>query len=136
MRKILFLLILFFINCSNGKSSEKEYNIFLMGKILSELGITGTSSSTTNFNCTNSSPSFSTLASAGATNNCSSCHSGSTLNAGLDITTRSSVLSRITTGSPENSLLYIKITSGSMKVHTTNSITEAVYCWIKGGALQ
>ncbi|MCX7998522.1 MAG: hypothetical protein N3A69_06145, partial [Leptospiraceae bacterium] len=62
------------------------------------------------------------------------CHSGSNPQANFDITSYNSVLSRVQVGNPEASLLYQKITTGSMKANSTQNINQAVYCWIKGGA--
>lgn len=116
---LIFLLIFNFLwFCSKTKSS------------------TTTSNSSQTFNCSVQIPSFSSLAQAGTTNNCSSCHSGSSAQANFDVTSYSSVIARVQVGNPEGSLLYQKITTGSMKGNSTPSINQAVYCWIKGGAIE
>jgi len=87
-------------------------------------------------NCviTAASPSFSTLALAGTTTSCTTCHSGANLNAGLDITSYSSVLARVRAGDASCSLLYQKITGGSMAGNSTPAINSAVLNWIQGCA--
>ncbi len=80
------------------------------------------------------SPAFSTLATAGTTSACSSCHSGATLNAGFDVTNYSAWVARISKGSASCSLAYQKITTGTMAPNSTSTINQAVFNWIQGCA--
>lgn len=135
MKKFLFLFagILSILFCTNKKSSDKEKQIALIG-FLASSSSTFFQSQSQSFTCNTPNPSFSSLAQAGTTNNCANCHGGSNPQANFDVTSYSSVLSRVQSGNPEGSLLYQKITTGSMKQNSTQQINQAVYCWIKGGA--
>ncbi|MCX8000394.1 MAG: hypothetical protein N3A69_15815, partial [Leptospiraceae bacterium] len=75
---IFSLSLLFFLDCSNSKSSDKEKEIFILGFIVANASkniSTNSTNQTSSFNCSNPTPSFSTLAQAGTTSNCASCHS-------------------------------------------------------------
>ncbi|HNO25946.1 MAG TPA: hypothetical protein PKK94_23390, partial [Leptospiraceae bacterium] len=63
-----------------------------------------------------------------------SCHSGGSPSGGYDLSTYSGMKTRVSSV-PETSLLYQKITTGSMAVNSNTSFNQLVYCWIKGGAL-
>lgn len=130
---LLFLMIISVVHCSNKKSSDEEKKIALIGFLLSS-GSLPFSNASINYTCNTTSPSFSSLAQAGTSTNCVNCHSGSSPQANFDITSYNSVLSRVQVGNPEGSLLFQKITAGSMRANSTQSINQAVYCWIKGGA--
>ena len=79
-----------------------------------------------------SSPPFSSLATSGTTNNCSGCHP-SGLSA-FDILDYPAVSAKVTANNPEGSILYQKVSTGSMKGYSTSAIGQAIYCWIAGGA--
>ena len=100
----------------------------------STTGSSGLTPSST-FSCSVSNPAFSTLASAGTTSNCSKsgCHNTASSQQGLDITSYTSVKAKAVSGDPAGSLIYQKITSGTMAVNSNSTIAQAVYCWIKGG---
>ena len=117
----LFLIVI--LNCSQKKKSPDYSSLYPL--------ITGQSTTPT---CS-ATPSFSTLAAAGTTTNCISCHGiGGTAQALMDITSYTSVKSHVTIGNPNNSSLYAKITTGNMATYSNSSINNAVYCWILGGA--
>lgn len=125
-------------SCSNTNSSDKEKEVYYLGKLINS-GAAGTvvAGTTTDpqITCSDSAPSFSTLSAAGTGTNCASCHNSSSPEAGVDITSRTNLLNVVISGDPVNSTLYRMISVGKMKVYTTSAITTAVYCWIKGGAL-
>ncbi|MCB1179260.1 MAG: hypothetical protein KDK36_16890 [Leptospiraceae bacterium] len=130
------LIGLFFIFLVFSCKEEKEDNTALLALVVLSRSTTSTYTANTTFTCSTSNPAFSTLADAGTTNNCakSGCHNSTSKQQGLDITSYSSVLAKVNSGDPPNSLLYQKITSGSMSSNSTEAITKAFYCWIKGGA--
>ncbi len=86
-------------------------------------------------NCTaNPTPAFSTLAQAGTTSRCATCHSGGSPSSGFDITNYSQVRGVTLPGDPRGSFLYQKATSGTMAPNSTITINNAIYCWILGGS--
>lgn len=144
---ILFSLTVFliFANCSEKKddSSKLAAALLLSRSVSGASSVSATGSSTgtsgltpsTTFSCSVSNPAFSTLASAGTTSNCSKsgCHNTASSQQGLDITSYTSVKAKAVSGDPAGSLIYQKITSGTMAVNSNSTIAQAVYCWIKGG---
>lgn len=135
---ILFPLSVFliFANCSEKKddSSKLAAIAVLASRSVSGSTVSGLTQSST-FSCSVSNPAFSTLASAGTTSNCakSGCHNTASSQQGLDITSYTSVKAKAVSGDPAGSLIYQKITSGTMAVNSNSTIAQAVYCWIKGG---
>ncbi|AOP34821.1 hypothetical protein A0128_13765 [Leptospira tipperaryensis] len=128
---VLLFVSSIFWNCENQKSSDKEDSLKNLGFLL---GSTTPLKEVTDADCTDPAPAFATLGVAGTTATCSTCHSAGNANAGLDITSYSSVRNRVTVGNPKGSLLFIKINSGSMRLYNNNSINKAVYCWTLKGA--
>ena len=63
---------------------------------------------------------------------CTVCHTGATLMANFDISDFSQVKER-TEKDPMKSLIYQKVTAGTMAVNSTPDINEALYCWIQNG---
>ncbi|MCB1190504.1 MAG: hypothetical protein H7A23_14140 [Leptospiraceae bacterium] len=85
-------------------------------------------------NCTDSQPSFSSLANAGSTTNCGRCHNSSLYKGDMDISDYSSVSSVSVSGDPETSTIYrVIIPNGQMYKYTTQALNDTIYCWIKGG---
>lgn len=143
IRKLNFLfvcLIVFVINCESKNSDDEEKKRAIAGILINNIGgnvaVTNNSSSTS-VGCSNSAPTFSTLATAGVTSNCakSGCHVGSSPQNGLDMTSYNSVLTKVTPKNGSASALYQKVNGGTMQQYTTSQITTAIYCWIQGGAL-
>ncbi len=135
---LILLLIVQLINCESKNSDNEEKQRVLAGIVVNNLTGTSTSSaSASSIVCSNSAPTFSTLATAGVTSNCakSGCHVGASPQNGLDMTSYSSVLTKVTPKNGSGSFLYQKINGGTMQQYTTSQITTAVYCWIQGGAL-
>ncbi len=86
-------------------------------------------------NCTaNPTPAFSTLAAAGTTSKCATCHSGGSPSSGFDITNYAQVSATTMPGDPRGSFLYQKVTSGTMVPNSSITINNAIYCWILGGS--
>ncbi len=137
----LTFVLLIFGNCNEKKEDNSKLIalVALASRSASGLsaGTTGTSGLTASstFSCSVSNPAFSTLASAGTTSNCakSGCHNTASSQSGLDMTSYNSVKAKAVSGDPANSLIYQKITSGTMSVNSNSTIAQAVYCWIKGG---
>lgn len=140
----LTLLFLIFGNCNEKK--EDNSKLIALAALASRSGASASGSSTgttgtsgltasSTFSCSVSNPAFSTLASAGTTSNCakSGCHNSATSQQGLDITSYTSVKAKAVSGDPANSLIYQKITAGTMSVNSNSTIAQAMYCWIKGG---
>lgn len=134
----ILLLIVQVMNCESKNSDNEEKQRVLAGIVVNNItGGSTSSASASSIVCSNSAPTFSTLATAGVTSNCakSGCHIGSSPQSGLDMTSYSSVLTKVTAKNGSGSLLYQKINGGTMQQYTTSQITTAVYCWIQGGAL-
>ncbi len=138
MKRILIILTLL-INCQSKNSDNEEKNRILAGVVLSRI-TTGTSATTTpsSTSCSNATPSFSSLASAGVNNSCarSGCHAGASPQSGYDATSFNSNISRVTVRNASGSLLYQKVNGGSMAQYSTSQINQAIFCWIQGGAIQ
>ncbi|MBP9889909.1 MAG: hypothetical protein KBF93_26665 [Leptospiraceae bacterium] len=137
----IMLFVLQFSNCESKSSDDEEKLRAAAGMIINRL--TGTTSSTglttgnVGSGCSSSNPSFSSLSSAGANSNCarSGCHVGSSPQNGLDMSSYSSVISKVSPNNPNGSVLYQKVNGGSMQIYTTSAINTAIFCWIQGGAL-
>lgn len=136
MKRILLALstiALLSFYCADNKYSDIEKEKILQGLVVKNL--TGTSGSGA-ITCS-SSVTFSSLASAGLTSKCASCHGSSGAKGGVDVTSYSSVTAKVTTGNPESSVFYNSIKAGgSMAAYSDTTLNNAVYCWIKGGATQ
>lgn len=133
------ILLLAFWNCDYKSSDDEERNRILAGVLLSRVSGGSTSSTTSSsITCSSSSPSFSTLASAGVNTNCarSGCHDGTTQQSGFNATSYSSSLARVVVRNPNSSLLYTKVSTGSMAQYSNSTINTAIFCWIQGGANQ
>ncbi|TGL93499.1 hypothetical protein EHQ76_17645 [Leptospira barantonii] len=120
----------FVVDCQNEKSSDKEDSLknlaFLTGSATPLKEVTSA-------DCTDPAPAFATLNQSG-TGTCTTCHNPSNANAGFDITSYAAVRNRIVVNDPKNSLLFIKINSGTMRIYNNDSINKAVFCWIQKGA--
>jgi|JI9StandDraft_1071089.scaffolds.fasta_scaffold00568_12 hypothetical protein len=143
IKNIIFLCIVllnsFLLNCQSKNSDNEEKQRVIAGVLINNVtgGTSSSSSSSSTVVCSNSAPTFSTLATAGVTSNCarSGCHVGSSPQSGLDMTSYNSVISKVTPRNGSGSLLYQKVNGGSMQQYTTSQITTAIFCWIQGGAL-
>jgi hypothetical protein len=143
IKNIIFLCIVllnsFLVNCQSKNSDNEEKQRVIAGVLINNVtgGTSSSSSSSSTVVCSNSAPTFSTLATAGVTSNCarSGCHVGSSPQSGLDMTSYNSVISKVTPRNGSGSLLYQKVNGGSMQQYTTSQITTAIFCWIQGGAL-
>ncbi|MBP9165281.1 MAG: hypothetical protein KBF99_19020, partial [Leptospiraceae bacterium] len=97
IKLIFILLLMLVINCESKNSDDEEKKRAIAGVLINNIGgnvaVTNNSSSTS-VGCSNSAPTFSTLATAGVTSNCakSGCHVGSSPQNGLDMTSYNSVL--------------------------------------------
>ncbi len=69
-----------------------------------------------------------------ATTNCKSCHSGSTINAGFDITSFPGVTSRVVVNNANTSLLFQKIYGGSMAGYSGSTFRNTILDFICSGA--
>lgn len=143
IKNIIFLCIVllnsFLLNCQSKNSDNEEKQRVIAGVLINNVtgGTNSSSSSSSTVVCSNSAPTFSTLATAGVTSNCarSGCHVGSSPQSGLDMTSYNSVISKVTPRNGSGSLLYQKVNGGSMQQYTTSQITTAIFCWIQGGVL-
>lgn len=135
----IILLNSFLLNCQSKNSDNEEKKRVIAGVLINSVsgGTSSSSSSSSSIVCSNSAPTFSTLATAGVTSNCakSGCHVGSSPQSGLDMTSYNSVITKVTPRNGSASFLYQKVNGGSMQQYTTTQITTAIFCWIQGGAL-
>jgi hypothetical protein len=128
MRVITIFLFVLLAFCQKESSNSNKEAILLLAL---------RSNSSTSCTPTSSSPGFSTLAAAGTTNNClNGCHDQTNKTGNMVINDYNSVIQYVVKGSPEQSILYGKISSGSMRVNSNATINTAVYNWIKGCAVQ
>ncbi|MDX1957523.1 MAG: c-type cytochrome domain-containing protein [Leptospiraceae bacterium] len=134
MKPLLIFLILFVQACTSKSSDDDKNRFAAIAILLSRSTATTATTTTTTFTCTGTTT-FANVTSV-TQSRCASCHSGSTLNAGYDVTSYSSSRARVTPGNPSSSALYSKITTGSMAANSNTDINRAVYCWILGGAVQ
>ena len=68
---------------------------------------------------------------------CSSCHGPGTLDAGLDVTSYTSILNVVKAGSPSQSALYTEVSSGGMPAAgqpLSAGEVQAIADWINAGA--
>ncbi|MDZ4726681.1 MAG: hypothetical protein SH817_11030 [Leptospira sp.] len=146
--KHLFLvLILFGFQCDlispkDESNDETLLGLLVLARSSGATSTTNTTGQTGKFpipTCEVSAPTFSTLKDAGFESTCgaSGCHV--TGGSGASIY-RASVISEVLTqtqsASPTTSKLYTAQSTGSMAIHTTQSIDKAIYCWILGGTKQ
>ena len=130
---IPFLLVIIFsqiANCESKSSDDEESKRATLGFILNSAG-------SNTIVCSDPAPAFSTLATAGASSSCgrSGCHDVARSNNGqLNISDRTSVLTKVTAGSPNASLLFQVVNGGIMQQYSNFQIKSAIYCWIQGGA--
>lgn len=143
IKNLIFLCIVllnsFLLNCQSKNSDNEEKQRVIAGVLINSItgGTSSSSASSSSIVCSNSAPTFSTLATAGVTSNCakSGCHVGSSPQNGLDMTSYNSVITKVTPRNGSGSFLYQKVNGGSMQQYTTSQITTAIFCWIQGGAL-
>ncbi|TGK06575.1 hypothetical protein EHO59_00055 [Leptospira semungkisensis] len=115
-----------FTNCENsGADQKRDPHLY---------SLLSTSIPTT-FVCADPQPAFASLNQQGAIiASCGSCHSGSTINGGVDVTSYSSLKSQTVSGNASMSVFYRVLLPGNiMSQYTTSALNQAVYCWIQGG---
>ncbi len=120
------------ITCTDKKYSDIEKDIATTGILLQ----IATNSNTPAIDCSTASTSFSALGAAGLTSKCGSCHATGAQKSIVDTSSYSSVKTKVTAGIPTASVFYTSINSGSMSSYTDTTLTKAVFCWIKAGALE
>ncbi|TGK02547.1 hypothetical protein EHQ53_13890 [Leptospira langatensis] len=130
VRYAMIVLLLFqsFLstNCENsGADQKRDPHLFSL-----------LASSSVTYVCADPQPTFASLNQQGAiVSSCGSCHSGGTINGGVDITSYSSVRSQTVSGNASMSVLYRVLLPGNiMSAYTTSALNQAVYCWIQGGS--
>jgi len=135
LRKLVSILLIIFVGCSEKKSNDKEKQLVALAALSLLSQSSKTTVCSTNFNCATM-PSFATIAAAGTTSSCalSGCHSAASQQSGLDITDYSSTKAFTNPGNPCSSRMYTAITTGAMVGNSNTKIKEAVFCWIAGGA--
>ena len=73
-------------------------------------------------------------------NTCLTCHGATTLAAGKDYTNYATAFSAITPNSPETSILYTKVVSGTMKDKPSETAARdaaaVIKCWILSGGVE
>ncbi len=65
---------------------------------------------------------------------CTKCHNEELRVNQFVITDYNMVRDRVKPRNPEDSLLYLKITEGTMRFYANEEIRRGVYCWIRQGA--
>ncbi len=122
---IIFLSIFIFSYC-NLKNEENKEKELLLQQLLN----------TNNCNTYNlsSMPTFTELQNQGVFNSCIQCHNALRLDGNLNLQDYEQTRSRVVPYNPQNSLLYQKITTGTMKSYSNDCINEAIRKWIEAGA--
>ena len=135
---LLILLNLQYLNCTSKDKSNNKKKILLGGLLLLSSQNRGV-----DYNC-NTSPSpksFSEFQTAIDTLNtsgykCSECHGVNTAQSNFIITNYSSVLERVNPSNPSTSVLYFKVKpGGAMNGYSNSNLNQAIYCWIRNGAV-
>lgn len=126
---ILFVLILIFFNVCNLKNEEdKTKEAFLQQWILNSF-----QANCKEYNLSIQ-PTFLELQQNNVWENCLRCHNNTHAEGNFQIDNYGSVYARVVPYEPEQSLLYIKITTGSMKDYSNFCLNNAVRKWIEAGA--
>ncbi len=133
-KSVFFSLIIFassfLTNCSENKASNQDRDAQLLAALASRPATVAT---TTSVSCSTANPAFSTLRDAGFNSSCgrSGCHDGTTR---FNTTNVNQVKGFVTAGQPSSSTLYSIQNGGSMTVYTNTALSQAIFCWIQGGA--
>ena len=137
MQKLLLTICITFLAfCQKGNYDKTERDYILTSLFLQTAQTTSTGSTTTSSSCTTT-VSFANLQASSFNSNCARCHaSGQAQGSLMDANDYSSVVSKVTPGNSSNSLLYTKITTGSMTQYANDEIRTLVQCWIDTGANQ
>lgn len=127
----LSLLWVVLLSCQDGKASTADRDAQIAALVLTRPAAATTTATT--INCSVANPRFSTLADAGFQTSCgrSGCHDGGNR---YNSTNYDSVKGWVTPGVPTQSTLYNAQNNGSMKIYTTPALSQAIYCWVQGGA--
>ncbi|MCB1190503.1 MAG: hypothetical protein H7A23_14135 [Leptospiraceae bacterium] len=131
MKKIIFFVfcLIFFLYCHYNSSAKEEKDLYIKSLLFSK----GSSNA---IQC-NGTVSFSSLSAVGIQTSCGSCHGSGIATAGVDISSYSSLSGFLQPNLPDNSTLYlVLIPGGKMNQYTNSNLTNTIYCWIKGGAIQ
>ncbi len=130
---IIFIILLAgVVSCTDKKYSDIEKKIATQGFLLQ----IATNSNSASIDCSSASTSFSSLSTAGLSSKCSSCHVSGAQKSIVDTSSYASVMTKVTAGIPTASVFYTAINSGSMSAYADSTLTKAVFCWIKAGALE
>lgn len=125
---LVFLLII--LNECKLKNEEDKEKELLVQQLLNN--------NSNNTNCVNYNlslkPTFTELQEKGVFNNCIQCHNALKFDGNLNLLDYNQTVSRIEPNDPQNSLLYIKVTTGTMKNYSNNCINDAIKKWIEAGA--
>ncbi|MEM7183218.1 MAG: hypothetical protein AAF518_20065 [Spirochaetota bacterium] len=128
---LLITCILLLAFCQKGNYDQTERDYVLSSLVLQ----TATSSTSTTSSSCSTTVSFATLQASSFNSNCARCHaSGQAQGSLMDANDYSSVVSKVTPGNSNDSLLYTKITTGSMTQYANDEIRTLVQCWIDTGA--
>ncbi len=129
--RILLIMIsaLFLTGCSSESTDDVRKRYWTLVFLLNQK-----TASSAPVSCSGN-VTYSTISSNSVFFNCRSCHSGGAPSGGYDISTYSGMKTRVSS-SPETSLLYQKISAGTMAVNSSSAFNQLVYCWIKNGAVQ
>lgn len=120
------------VSCSDNKASSQDRDAQLLAALASRPVATATTS-TASISCSTANPTFASLRTAGFDSSCgrSGCHDGTTR---YNTTNVTQVKGYVTSGQPSSSSLYTIQNGGSMTVYTNTALSQAIFCWIQGGA--
>ncbi|TGK08606.1 hypothetical protein EHO60_14740 [Leptospira fletcheri] len=133
LREVRFLSLLSILSVFSFFSCENSGADKIRGGDLEALLL---SSQQISYQCSVVRPTFASLSQGqGTTYHCGTCHSGSNINGGVDITSYNSVSSVVVPGNPNASILFrVVVPGGLMSAYTADTLNQTIYCWIKGGA--
>ncbi|MCC5814156.1 MAG: hypothetical protein JJT78_05315 [Leptospira sp.] len=132
-RYIFLILVMVFIHCSPSKSSSPDDEGIIVLAWLQQQSITSRENSI--YDCSDSDGRFQTMLDSGPREVCTQCHNEELRVNDFVITNYRMVQSRTIPGYPSQSLIYLKITEGSMRNYANSSIQKGIYCWIWNGSL-
>ncbi|MDX1957597.1 MAG: c-type cytochrome domain-containing protein [Leptospiraceae bacterium] len=134
MNRIFLVLIILFTSFACEKKKDDTKEKIILGAIVYRL-TSGVVSGAYDCLDVEASRSFSGFVTAieAAPNPCTNCHNSDTRTSGLDLTNHSQASSKVNFRNPENSLLFLKVTTGTMKFYSNEKTNQAIYCWILNG---
>ncbi len=149
MKVFLFILLIFSLllinQCKLKDEEDKEKETLIQQLLNDNIGDNNNTNNSNNnddnnnnsYNCIQYNlsirPTFTELQEKGVFNNCIQCHNVLKSDGNLNLLEYNQTISRVEPGDPQNSLLYQKVTTGTMKNYSNSCINDAIRKWIEAG---